>query len=49
LGYLTGRQVVNNYHSYAKLKAPQQKKNTVSFNMEYNFDHMEPAVVYSFR
>jgi membrane-associated phospholipid phosphatase len=49
LGYLTGRQVVNNYHRYAKLKAPQQKKNTVSFNMEYNFDHMEPAVVYSFR
>ena len=49
LGYLTGRQIVNNYHRYAKLKAPQQPKNTVSFNMFYNQSHMEPGIVYSFR
>jgi membrane-associated phospholipid phosphatase len=29
LGYLSGRQVVNNYHRYAKLKAPQQKHHSV--------------------
>ena len=33
LGYFTGRQVVNNYHRYAKIKASQQKKNTLSFNI----------------
>ncbi|MEP7372770.1 MAG: phosphatase PAP2 family protein [Chitinophagaceae bacterium] len=49
LGYLTGRQIVNNYHRYAKLKAPQQPKNTVSFNMLYNHSHMEPGIVYTFR
>ena len=49
LGYLTGRQVVNNYHRYAKLKAPKQKKNTVSFNLEYNYGVIQPGVVYTFR
>lgn len=49
LGYLTGRQVVNNYHRYAKLKAPNQKKNTVSFNLNYSCGHLEPGVVYKFR
>jgi membrane-associated phospholipid phosphatase len=49
LGYLTGRQVVNNYHRYAKLKAPNQKKNTVSFNLQYNFGHVMPGLVYTFR
>lgn len=48
LGYLTGRQVVNNYHRYAKLKAPKQKKNTVSFNLQYNYGVIEPGLVYSF-
>jgi membrane-associated phospholipid phosphatase len=47
LGYLCGRQVVNNYHRYAKLKNPGQKK-TVSFNVEYNAGHIEPALVYRF-
>ena len=49
LGYLTGRQVVNNYHRYAKLKAPRQKKNTVSFNLQYNYGVLEPGIVYTFR
>ena len=49
LGYLTGRQVVNNYHRYAKLKAPGQPKNTVTFNMQYNYSHLEPGIVYKFR
>jgi membrane-associated phospholipid phosphatase len=49
LGYLTGRQVVNNYHRYAKLKAPTQNKSTLKFNLEYNFGHVMPGFVYTFR
>jgi len=49
LGYLTGRLVVNNYHRYAKLKAPKQNKNSVSFNLQYNYGCLVPGVVYTFR
>jgi membrane-associated phospholipid phosphatase len=49
LGYLTGRQVVNNYHRYSKLKAPGQPKNTVSFNLDYNNGVLMPGMVYHFR
>ena len=49
LGYLTGRQIVNNYHRYAKLKAPKMSKNSVSFNMQYNYNHLEPGITYTFR
>ncbi len=49
LGCLTGRQVVNNYHRYAKLKAPNQKKNTISFNLNYSYGHLEPGLTYKFR
>jgi membrane-associated phospholipid phosphatase len=48
LGYLTGKQVVNNYHRYAKLKAPKQLKNSVSFSMDYNYGHLSPGLVYRF-
>lgn len=48
LGYLTGRQVVNNYHRYSKLKAPKQKKNSVSFNLQYNYHQLMPGLVYNF-
>jgi hypothetical protein len=48
LGYFTGRLVVNNYHRYAKLKAPNQKKNSVSFNIQYQFGHVTPGLVYRF-
>lgn len=49
LGYLTGKHIVNNYHRYAKIKAPDQPKNTVSFHLQYNFGHLEPGIVYTFR
>lgn len=49
LGYLTGRQVVNNYHRYSKLRAPNQKKNTVAFNLQYNDGMVMPGLVYTFR
>jgi membrane-associated phospholipid phosphatase len=48
LGYFTGRHVVNNYHRYAKLKAPNGKKNSVSFNLQYNYGHLMPGLVYRF-
>jgi membrane-associated PAP2 superfamily phosphatase len=49
LGYFTGRQVVNNYHRYARIKASQQKKNTVLFNLQYNYNHFMPGLIYTFR
>lgn len=49
LGYLTGKQVVNNYHRYSKHKAPDQKKNTISFDMKYHWGVVMPGVVYTFQ
>jgi membrane-associated phospholipid phosphatase len=48
LGYLTGRQVVNNYHRFAKIKTQAAKKAQLSFNLEYNFGRMMPGIVYKF-
>lgn len=48
LGYLSGKLVVNNYHRYAKLKAPKQPKNSVSFSMGYNNGVLTPGLVYRF-
>jgi membrane-associated phospholipid phosphatase len=49
VGFLSGKQVVNNYHRYAKIKMGQKEKNTVSFSLHYNYDHLEPGLVYHFR
>jgi membrane-associated phospholipid phosphatase len=46
LGYMNGRHVVNNYHRYAKLKAPGQPKNSVSFNFQYDGFQYRPGLVY---
>lgn len=48
LGYLTGRQVVNNYHRYASLKQPK-RKGDVSFSLQYSQGVVMPGVVYRFR
>jgi membrane-associated phospholipid phosphatase len=48
LGYLTGKQVVNNYHRYAKLKAPKQLKNSVSFSLGYYSGQLIPGLVWKF-
>ena len=48
LGYLTGRQVVNNYHRYAKIKAPEQNKGAFKFNLQYNFGQVMPGFIYTF-
>lgn len=49
LGYVTGLQVVRNYHRYAYLQNHKPKKGNVSFNLHLNYDHLEPGVTYSFR
>ena len=48
LGYFTGRLVVNNYHRYAKLKAPNLKKSSINFNLEYHYGRLMPGLVYKF-
>lgn len=48
-GYLTGRQVVNNYHRFAKIREDEKKKNTITFNLQYNNRIIMPGLVYKFR
>ena len=48
LGFLTGRQVVNNYHRFAKIKTDAKKKGQLSFNLSYDFGKMMPGLVYKF-
>ncbi len=47
LGFLCGRQVVNNYHRYAKLENAK-KKNTLSFSLNYMDGVILPGIVYKF-
>lgn len=52
LGHLIGRQVVNNYHRYAKLKMEQtakaKKRNTLTFAPQYLYGRWLPGILYSF-
>lgn len=48
IGYLAGRLIVNNYHRYARLKAPEQKKNRAVFNIQYNHGVIMPGLTYTF-
>jgi len=49
LGYVTGLQVVRNYHRYAYLKNHKTPVKSVSFDVQFNYDHIEPALVVTFR
>lgn len=49
VGFLSGKNVVNNYHRYAKLKETDKKKNTVAFNLNYSYGHWEPGLIYQFK
>ncbi len=49
VGFLAGKNVVNNYHRYAKIKESEKKKNTVSFNLNYSYGHWEPGIIYKFK
>ena len=52
LGILSGRQVVNNYHRYIKIKQPvrpvRKKKGAFSFNIQPLYGKLLPGVTYSF-
>lgn len=48
LGYLSGRQVVNNYHRYATLKNAKSKKGSVSLQLNYDMGVIQPGFVYFF-
>ena len=49
LGFVSGRLIVNNYHRFAKIKAPSQNKNTVSFNLNYSKGILMPGFIYKFK
>lgn len=48
LGYLTGKQVVNNYHRYAKIKESAKTKKQITYSLNYHFGRLMPGLVYSF-
>lgn len=48
LGFLTGRQVVNNYHRFAKLKNTPKKQGGIAVEMNYQFGRLMPGLVYHF-
>ncbi|WP_018614403.1 phosphatase PAP2 family protein [Segetibacter koreensis] len=49
LGYLSGRQVVNNFHRYSKIKKSEKTAlHPVSFNLQYFNKQIIPGLVYSF-
>jgi membrane-associated phospholipid phosphatase len=49
LGYVTGLQVVRNYHRYAYLQNHKSKTGNISFNLNFNYDHLEPSLTYRFK
>lgn len=49
LGYLSGKLVVKNFHRLNKYSSVAQKKNSISFKINYSFGHLEPGMVYQFR
>ncbi|MGN6163266.1 MAG: phosphatase PAP2 family protein [Flavisolibacter sp.] len=48
LGYLSGRQVVRNYHRYARLQSAKKQAASFSFTLQYNYGQWQPGFVYKF-
>jgi membrane-associated phospholipid phosphatase len=49
IGYLSGRQIVNNYHRYSKIKqSGKVAHQPVSFNLQYFNKQIIPGLVYTF-
>lgn len=49
VGFITGKQVVNNYRRYLKIKNEEKKKTTYSFSINYYYGHWQPALLMHFR
>lgn len=48
LGYITGKQVVNNYHRYARLRSGKEFKMAFHFDLQYNNGIIMPGMVCKF-
>ncbi len=49
VGFLAGKNVVNNYHRFAKLKSPaKEKTGSLSWNINYTNGQLMPALTYRF-
>ena len=48
LGYITGKQVVNNYHRYARLRSGKEVKLSFHFDLQYNNGIIMPGMVCKF-
>jgi len=48
LGYLSGKQVVNNYHRISRQRLSKKKSTTVQLNLQYNNGSVQPGLVYRF-
>ena len=48
LGYVTGKQVVRNYHRYARLRNTQKNKTSLMINLHYQGGVFLPQLVYRF-
>ena len=49
LGYLTGVQIVNNYHRYASIKSGKNKTSSITFNLDYSLGKLQPGLVWKFK
>jgi membrane-associated phospholipid phosphatase len=49
LGIASGRQVVNNYHRYAGIRAPEKVRGTVRPTVRTGLGGLQPGLVYTFR
>jgi membrane-associated phospholipid phosphatase len=48
LGFLSGKQIVNNYHRYSKLKQPNKEGQGVTFNVQSLNGRLMPGLTYNF-
>lgn len=49
LGYFSGRQVVRSYHRFVHSKLVSEKRNKISFHLNYNLGLLMPGLTYTFR
>lgn len=47
LGFLSGKQVVNNYHRFAKIKEAKPNSRPLTFNMQYFYGKLLPGFTYN--
>lgn len=49
LGFVTGKQVVNNYHRYADIRRKERERKTAFvFNVNFTHGHLEPGLIVKF-